>query len=174
MASFGQTLMPPSELHNWLIKFVVNAYGCTSSCNDLTTARIALFKDLIKKKIDTDINRFLPPTDKALIPHVQRAALQTYISRNCCSPPPVLLPDATKFGWKRDESMNMLVPITIAESDIGDSEDSDDEDIRYYIASTEVGSNTASSDEDDDSDSGDDDTDIEQYPYLSTDSDSDN
>jgi hypothetical protein len=138
MASFGQTPTTPHEIPQWLIKFIAAAYGCSAKCTDFTTARITLFNALIKKKADTDINRFLPPTAQALLPHLQRAALQTFISRQCCTPPPINVPNATNFGWQREGSM--LLPVAMSEcysSDVNhefagttnkdDSSSSDDE-----------------------------------------------
>ena len=110
MASFGQTPTTPHEIPQWLIKFIAAAYGCSAKCTDFTTARITLFNALIKKKADNDINRFLPPTAQALLPHLQRAALQTFISRQCYTPPPINVPDATNFGWQREGSICFQSP----------------------------------------------------------------
>jgi hypothetical protein len=162
MASFGQIAEPPRQIPEWLMKFVIAAYGCAPNCADITTARIKLFTALTKKKLDTDINRFLPPTDNALLPHIQRAALQTYISRQCCSRSPVIIPDVTKFGWKREGKM--LLPVTVAESSY---------DVRENIL--DIAIENSSSSDDSSSDTGSEDAEEEEaWPHVSSDSDCNN
>ena len=161
MASFGQTSITPREIPQWLVEFIVAAYGCHSNFTDLTTARISLFKALTKRKVDADINRCFPPTAKVLIPHLQRAALQTFISRQCCTPPPVHVPDAISFGWRRDETM--LVPVTILEP----------ETIDLIQDVTNLSDEDNSSASDDDEFSSDTDSVAETIPYINTDNDSD-
>ena len=161
LASFGQTLVPPKRIPDWLMKFVITAYGCTSNSPDLTSARIELFKSLTRRKLDTDINRFLPPTKEALLPHLQRAAYQTYISRQCCTCPPVLLPEATNFGWRVEGSM--LLPVMVMEFEDDNVEDNICSTIHEinYLSSSDDASDIESEEEN-------------ACPLASTDSDSDN
>ena len=91
------------------------AHGCQSpNIPDLTKLRSTLFEKLSKSKTDADIDRCLPPSAKELLPHMQRAAYQTIISRKSCSAPPVILPDPTKLGWKKEESN--FVPLVFSEN----------------------------------------------------------
>ena len=99
----------------WMVKFMSIACECQSpNIPDLTKLRLTLFEKLSKSKTDADIDRCLPPSAKALLPHMQRAAYQTIISRKSCSAPPVMLPDPTKFGWKKEGSN--FVPLMFSEN----------------------------------------------------------
>ena len=91
---------------------------------------------------------------------MQRAALQTFISQQCCTSPPVHVPDAINFGWRRDGLM--LIPIAISEPEMYD--------LCHEVANTLDEDKTSSDDDEksDDSDSG-----ADTIPHVTTDNDSD-
>ena len=80
---------------------------------DLTVGRVALFKKLIKCRKVADIDRLLSPTSRVLVPHLQRAQYQTLLWRQCCTTPPLFLPDPCLFGWYRQDGC--LCPVKVAE-----------------------------------------------------------
>ena len=105
LSTFGTTLTPPQRIPLWMVKFMSIAYRCQSpNIPDLTKLRLTLFEKLSKSKTDADIDRCLPPSAKALLPPHARASYQTIVFRKSCSAPPVILPDPTKFGWKKEGS----------------------------------------------------------------------
>ena len=80
LSTFGTTSTPPQRIPVWMVKFMSIAYGCQSSnIPDLTKLRLTLFEKLSKSKTYADIDRCLPASAKALLPHIQRAAYQTII-----------------------------------------------------------------------------------------------
>ena len=82
MASLATDAIPITHISRWLVSFILRAYGCgvaEADEMDLTEGRVALFKTLIKCKKDADIDRLLPPTSRALLPHLQRARYQTLL-----------------------------------------------------------------------------------------------
>ena len=116
MASFTTDAIPITHIPRWLVSFILWAYGCDVAEADemeLTEGRVALFKKLIKFKKDANIDRLLQSTSRALLPHLQRAQYQTLLRRQCCTTPPLFLPDPCLFGWYRRDGC--LYPVKVAE-----------------------------------------------------------
>ena len=116
MASFATDAVLITQIPRWLVSFILRTYGCAvaeADEMDLTEGRVALFKKQIKCKKDADIDRLLPSTSRALLPHLQRAQYQMLLCRQCCITSPLFLPDPCLLGWYRQDGC--LCPVKVAE-----------------------------------------------------------
>ena len=159
ICAFGTAAIRSSNELDQPLRYLMWCRWCLSKgCHSFQRVD-QFFNALIKKKADTDINRFLPPTAQALLPHLQRAALQTFISRQCCTPPPINVPDATNFGWQREGSM--LLPVAMSECHSSD--------VNHEFAGTTNKDDSSSSDDETSSGT---ESDSETSADVTTDSDS--
>jgi hypothetical protein len=93
--------------------FYAACYGL-KDVHDMSTLRYNVWSS---KMANTKLSaapelRSLPPTTAAFEPHVYRAHYQAAIWRAALDPNPPTL-DPVQYGWSRDQTSNMLVPVPL-------------------------------------------------------------
>ena len=88
-----------------LERFTILMYAKTSNASHVNVARWELFSQGTQT-LDT-----IPPTQQALLQHAFRALYQVSHIWNQCLEPQQDLPDASDWGWVKDEKSNVYAPL---------------------------------------------------------------
>ena len=137
LSNFGSDANPPQSVPQWFAMFVAEAYCCKTKLNNtslLHQARVSLFKTLSSRKRDEEIDKCRPPTEMSLVPHVQRSAYQTFISRQCCSSSPVI-PSPTAFGWVDEDGQMQPTKLFVVDTQLLDPGNDDNSDSDELLSS---------------------------------------
>ena len=95
--------------------FMAACYG-QQRCENMSTARLKVWAAKTGKGFtSTPKLCSLPPTELAFVENIKRAHLQACVWRNLKDEAPPNI-DPEEYGWKRDETNKILVPITVPQN----------------------------------------------------------